>query len=199
MENIVFLREDPNIDIINIIYRIEDRAEKLLTISIAVMSFNAFLNNTFLVLISTPFFLISFIFYLLAFIQSPSIVSLEMPREEMYVRLEMKMKQSQVTPTELNDLANADKTLRKLLITVRKRKSTFLQIGNCSFFSFIFIFFTTYLINKNNIRFFDNYIQVFLYILVFILISVVLFLTLYKFKTKEIVAYKGNAEPIINK
>jgi len=175
-QKVIFLKSDPNKDILEAIYRMENRAEKMLTLSIVLMSVNFFTQTPLAILIASPLFFSSVFFYFFAFIKSPTILGEEMSREKMAALIEIK----EIKEEGVSKIIQKEKDFRKLLFNLRNKKLIYIQIAHSSFLTLIIMVFVTFLIEKFSPVFFESKTQVFLYEFIFILIPLIFFLTMFK-------------------
>lgn len=174
---------NPNEDVLNSIYKIESRSEKMITLSIALMSLNFITNSKELALNSILFFILSFVFYLLTFLKSPDLVIKGTSRDKL-------MTLAEKDPVKKDAINKIDKDIRRTLIDVRGKKLLYIQAGHSSFFSFVLIFFSSFVIRSYFPNFFQNLVQLFLFSLVFLLLSVIVFIFFFLKPSKRIALEK---------
>lgn len=177
------MSSNPNEDILNSIYKVEARAEKMITLSVALMSLNFITNDKELALNSILFFISSFIFYLLTFLKSPDLVIKGSSRDELMISADN-------DPARKEAISKIDKEIRATLVDVRSKKLFYIQAGHSSFFGFVLVFFSSFIIRSYFPTFFQNLVQLFLFTLVFILLSVIVFIYFFLKPSKRLLLGK---------
>lgn len=182
LQSYVLTRKDPNEDILNAISSLEQRAEKMLTLSIAIISINFFFPSETMFIVSFPFFIISFIFYLLTFLKKPTLLNIDMPREKLYALFEIKA----IKAEEIIKINDAENKYRKKFFEVYYTKLGFIKLAHTSLIGLVTIITTTFGINIIFPLFLSDPIYLLFYFIILVLILIIFYLNFFKSEKYQI-------------
>ena len=189
--------EDPNQDMLDLIYRIEDRAYKMLSVLIIITGIviyaqsNLFFKQPqFTACVTILLLLSSLLFYFLPITKSPNFFIHEHSRK-MLMRFfqENLLKQEDIVKIIVEDKDN-----RQKLIRLFNLKSKFITIAHSSFLGFILILTTTFFIVKYHIGYFSNTLFIIAYGMAFIVVASLFYFRYFENSIKNISLKKTPSE-----